>query len=105
MVGDDDERFSRHKPADGRLYGRLVLGIGEGGRFVENDDGRILQHRPGYGDALALAAREPRPRAADAGVVACRQGAYELMAACALRGFLDLRVGCIGFAHADVLAD
>ena len=58
----------------------LVFGIDVGGGLVEDDDGRVLEHGAGNGNALLLAARERGPALANDGVIAVRQGHDEIVA-------------------------
>ena len=46
----------------GRLDQALGLGVQGRGRFVEDEDGRVLEQGPGDGQPLALAARKLPPR-------------------------------------------
>src|SRR5258706_5255043 len=56
---DDEHRTVRHQALDRFLHQALGLGVERAGRFVENEDGRIAEQRPGDRDALALPAAEP----------------------------------------------
>ena len=59
-VGDDDRRAVLHQPVEGVLDQALAFGVERGGRFVEQQQGRVAQQRAGDRDALALPAREAR---------------------------------------------
>ena len=61
-----DERFERH------LDLLFRFGIERGGRFVEKQNGRVLQQRARDGEALLLAAGEQAAFVADDGLVAVR---------------------------------
>ena len=69
-MGHDNQRLSRHQLTDSLLDQRLVLGIGIGGRLVQNDDGRLLEHGPRNGDALPLSAGEAVPGITGHGIIA-----------------------------------
>jgi hypothetical protein len=60
-----------------------VFGIGVGGGFVQDHDGRVLEHGAGDGHALALAATGGRGAAHD-GIVALFKLHDEVMAPLAL---------------------
>jgi hypothetical protein len=62
LVGDEEHRHLALELVDGlgEVFGGLLVEVGD--RFVEDQDLRPLEQRPGDGDALALAAREPVPR-------------------------------------------
>ena len=56
-------RISRSERLDNGVLG---IGVERAGRLVEDQDRRVLEQRPGDGDALALAARQRRAALADA---------------------------------------
>src|SRR5215469_7833737 len=68
-MGDDQHGAVLHQVVDGVLHEALRLGIELAGGLVQNEDGRVPQHRPGDGDPLALAPGQPRPALAEDGVV------------------------------------
>ena len=68
--GDHDHRLALHQFRHGALDDGLVLGVDVGGGLIEDDDGRVLQHGAGDGNALPLTAGEVRPAAAHLRVVA-----------------------------------
>ena len=51
-VGNDNDRLALYQPSYCLLNNRLVFRVDVGGRLVENDDRRVLQHGPGDGDPL-----------------------------------------------------
>lgn len=55
-VGNDDQRLALCQPGDSLLNDRFILRVDAGSGFVENDDGCILQHGAGNGNALLFAA-------------------------------------------------
>ena len=83
----------------------LVLGIDRVRGLVEDDDGRVLEDRPGDGDPLTLTAREARPALLQNRVVPLRQGADEAVAARRLCRGDHLLVGGLGHAEAYVALD
>ena len=72
-VGDGEGRPARHQRRQGGLDQPLGLGVQGGGRFVQDQDARVLQDGAGDGDALLLAAGELVAALADDGVVAVGQ--------------------------------
>ena len=68
-VGDDQRGAAAHQPGQCILDQAFALGIERRGGFVEDQDGRILEHGAGDGDALPLAAREFGPAVTDVRVV------------------------------------
>ena len=89
-----------------RWMRRLGDAVQRGGGLVENEDGRVFQKDAGDGDALLLSAGEERSALADIGVEAVGHGHGCPRSSSALRGgLLDLGVGGVGAAVADVLAD
>jgi len=104
------DRFSERGAARGqaperRLDQALGAGVERRGRFVEDQDGRVLQHHARDRDPLLLAARDLQPALADQRVVAVRQKADEVVDLSGLRGGLDLRLRGAGSAVGDVRAD
>ncbi len=69
-VCQDQRGAAGHQPIEGLLDHRLVLRVHRGQRFVQHQDRRVAQQRAGDGDALALAARQPRAALADHRLVA-----------------------------------
>src|SRR5436190_6719017 len=72
-VRDDEHRAVRHQAVDRFLHQALGLGVERAGRFVENEDGRIAEQRPGDRDALALPAAESGPALAEQRLVSFGQ--------------------------------
>ena len=62
------------------LHQHFRFRIEFGGRLIQNQNGRILQQRPGDGDSLALPSREPLAAFADHGLVALRHFLNEFLA-------------------------
>jgi len=55
-MGDDDRRAVVHQPLERLLDQLLRFGVERGGRFVEQQQRRVAQHRAGDRQPLALAA-------------------------------------------------
>src|SRR3546814_8756358 len=70
--------------------------------LVEQQDGGVLQHGAGDGDALALTAGEVAAARADLGVVAAGEGGDEIMGAGHAGGLFDLGIARAGAAVGDV---
>ena len=104
-VGDHQDRLVACQGFDGPLQAVLVLGVDVCGRLVEKDDGRVLEHRAGDGDALLLAAGERGSALADDRIVSVGKRLYKVGAARFPRGLNDLLVRRIGAAELDVVLD
>ena len=104
-MGNDQQRLAPHQPSQCRLDDRLVFRVCIGRCLVENDDGRVLQHGTGNGDALPLTAGQVTAGCTAYGLIAVLQPHYELVAAAFLRGVNDLRIGRTLSAHADIVHD
>jgi hypothetical protein len=74
----------------------LVLRIGKRRRFVQYEDGRILQDRTGHGHALLFAAGEIDPAFADLCLVPARQAFDEVVALRRPGCRLNLLAGGVG---------
>src|SRR5882762_11055896 len=72
-VRDDEHGAVRHEALDRLLHEPFRFGVERAGRFVENEDRRIAEQRARDGDALALAAAEPRAAFAEHRVVGLGQ--------------------------------
>ena len=72
---------------------RLGLPVDGAHGVVEDEQGRVLQHGPGDGHALPLAAGKGDPALADKGVVALFKGEDRVVDARRPGGLLDLGVG------------
>ncbi len=89
-VRDHDGGAALAELGDRLLHVPLGFGIERGGRFIEQDDGRVLDQRARDGDALALAAGELGAVLADRRVVVAREGHDEVMRVRGARGRPDL---------------
>ena len=83
----------------------LGVAVERGGRLVEQQDRRRLQDGAGDGDALLLAAGKLQAALADLGLVAVRRHADEIVDLGEPRRLLDLGIGRLPAAVADVVAD
>ena len=97
-------RLLRH-PLQRVLDFLLGVAVERGGRLVEQQDRRRLEDGAGDGDALLLAAGQLQPALADLGLVAVRRHADEVVDLREPRRLLDLGVGRLPAAVADVVAD
>ena len=79
--------------------------VERGGRFVEQDDRRILEERARDRDALALAAGKLHAALAARAVVGALEAEDELVRMRGLGGGDDFLVAGARPAHGDVLAD
>ncbi len=83
----------------------LGVAVERRSRLVEQQDRRAFQDGAGDGDALLLAAGEFQAALADLGLVAFRREADEAVDLRLPRRLLDLGVGRIPAAVADIVAD
>ena len=104
-VGDRQDGAALGQAFQGLLDGALGLGVHARGRFVEDEDGRVLEQGAGDGDALLLAAGEAVAALADDGVVTPGQVDYEVVDVRGLGGLLNLLVAGVGAGVTQVLAD
>lgn len=61
MMSDDKNCPVLSKIADGLLDFRFVDGVNIAGDLVQNNNGRVLQKRPGNGNPLLLPPERPTP--------------------------------------------
>src|SRR6266542_4970269 len=104
-MGDDQDGTPAGELGDRPLDELLVLDVDARGRFVQDEDGRVLQERAGDREPLLLAAGQARAAFADLGVVAIRERDDEVVDLRGPGGGLGLRVARLEPAEADVLAD
>ena len=64
-MGNGDDRSTAHQLMHGRFDQVLLAGIEAGGRFVKQQDGRLLQESARQCQTLSLPATETRPRLPD----------------------------------------
>src|SRR6266568_7650018 len=101
---DDQRRTPAHQNLERRLDLALRFGIECRCRLVEQQDRRVLQHRAGDGETLALSARELDAVLADDGVITLWQGCDELVGGGGFRGGDDLLLAGAEAAIGDVRA-
>ena len=89
----------------GFLNHRLVIHIQGSRRFIQQDNGRILQERSRYGDTLSLTAGQFRTVLADHGLPAVRQFFRELITMRQLCGCQHFFVCGILFTDTDIFHD
>ena len=104
-MGDQHGGAARHHPAQRVVDLRLDAGVHRGGRVVQHQQPGVGEDRAGQGDALALAAGEGQAVLADHGVVAVRQRGDEVVGLRGPRGGVQLLVGGVRAAVADVGAE
>ena len=104
-MGDDHGGAPAHEFAEGRLHLAFGFRVQGRGRLVEQQDGGVLERRPGDGQALALAAGKLDALFADHGVVALGKGADERVGGGVTGGGDDLGVAGPGPAIGDVGPD
>jgi hypothetical protein len=85
-MGDHDRGAVLAEVLDRFLNLPFRFRIERGGRFIEQDDRRVLDQRARDRDALALAPRQLRAVLANRRIVAERKAHDEVVGACRLRG-------------------
>ncbi len=90
---DDECGAAVHEFLDRLHDGSFGRGIERGGRFVEQQDRRVLQKSARNADALALADAQVAAAFADRAIVTSRHPADEFVGLGAMRGFADLCFG------------
>ena len=104
-MGDGQRRAAGLQFADRRVDLALGLHVEVGRGLVEDQDRRVLEQRPRDGEALALAAGDLGAHLADRRLVAVRQAVDPGLEIRAPRRLVDLGLGRVRLAHADVVAD
>ena len=104
-VRDDQRGAPRHQPFERAQERCLGLGIERTGGFVEDENGRVLQHGPRNRQPLPFAARERGAALAELGVVARGQTRDEVVRLCRAGSGFDLRARGVAPADRDVLGD
>ena len=103
-VGDDERRPAGEEPAQRPLDAPLGADVDARGRLVEDEDARVGEQRPGEGDELALAEREPAAALGDLRLVAVLELEDEVVGADRAGRGGDFLVRRVGAAERDVLA-
>ena len=101
-VRDDERRAAPHRRFERSLHHAFAFGVERAGRFVEQQQRRVLQHRAGDADALALTARKAHAALAQKGLITLRQCGDEVVRIGSARSGDDLVVARIRAAVAYV---
>src|ERR1044072_3153134 len=96
---------TRHRPLQGFPPQGLRPSVERRGRFVENENLRVLQQNPRDRDALTLTAGERDPAFADHRLVAFRKARDELFDVRRTSSRDDLVVGCVALSVGAVLSN
>ena len=104
-VRDNEHRTSVHEAVHAGLHDGLRAGINRAGRLIKNHNRRIGNSRTRDGKQLALTLRQTAAVAVDDSIIAVRQSADEVVRVGQLRRCLDLLVGRIQAAVADIIAN
>nr|ACR35398.1 unknown [Zea mays] len=94
-----------HQPLQRLLQHALRLRVQRARRLVQQQDGRVLEHRPGDGDPLLLPARQLHAPLADRGPVPIGQLAHEAVHVRRLRRLDHLLLARAFLAVRDVFQD
>ena len=92
-VGNHEHRAALHEALERELDFAFGDGIDAGSGFVEDDEGRVLQERPGDGDALLFALAEADAFFADISIELLGQGGDEIPGAGLPQGARDFVLG------------
>src|SRR6266571_8875893 len=79
VVRNDDRRPPAHQTTQWLEDPLAGLGVEVGGRLVQDEDGRVANHRPRNGDPLALTAGETPALLADDRIIPAGEPGDELM--------------------------
>ena len=104
-VSDDEGGTADHELVERILHDLLAFRIECGGRFVQDEDLRILQDRSCDGDALTLTAGEDEAAIADLGIDATRQTLNEFLCIRGANGIPDLFIRRIQATVEDIFFD
>ena len=104
-VRNRDHGAALRQPFERELDLLFRFGVERGGGFVEEENGRVLEQRPGDGEALLLSAGKETAFVADERLVALRLGHDEVVRVSGLGRGLDFLLGRIEPAELDVLAE
>ena len=104
-VSDDEGGTADHELVERILHDLLAFRIKCGGRFVKDEDLRILQDRSCDGDALALTAGEDEAAIADLGIDAARQTMNEFLCIRGTNGIPDLFIRRVQATVEDIFFD
>ena len=104
-VGDDKDGAPIHQLVHTGLYDGLGTGIDGGGGLIEDHNRRVGHRRTGDGEQLALALGQAGTAAGNHRIVAVRQHIDKAVGIGQLGRGVDLLIGGIQLAVADVLPD
>ena len=104
-VGDDEYGAPIHQLVHTSLYDGLGTGIDGGGSLIEDHNRRVGHRRTGDGEQLALALGQAGTAAGNHRIVAVRQHIDKAVGIGQLGRGVDLLIGGIQLAVADVLPD
>ena len=102
-MSDHDDRAAAGQTREGSLDERLVLGVGEGSRLVEHDDGGIFENRAGKRHTLDLSAGKICPASPEHGIDALRQLRHDVVALGGGERRAHLRIRGVGPRGAHVV--
>ena len=102
-VGNNQHRLACQQAGERTLHLCLVFHIQAGSGLVQQDDGGVLQKRPGDGDALSLSAGEFCAVFPDGSIISLGQAADELPAVGGLGRGPHFLVGGASLAQTDIL--
>jgi len=102
---DDQARPSLHDHVECGLDRGFVVGVERTGRFVEDQDARVLEEHSSDRETLALAAGELVAAFADDGLVAVRQRRDEVVNVGRGRDLGELFVGCVRLGVSQIRRD
>ena len=102
---DGDDGTTLHESARGFFEQGFGFRVEAGGRFVEDEDGRVLEEGAGEGKTLCLSAAETRSAFADDGFVFVGKRFDEIVQVRRLCGFDHFFMCSFGVAKFDVCRD
>ena len=104
-MGDDEGRSPLHQPLEGDMHQPFAFGVEGARRFVEQQDGRILEQRAGNRQPLLLPAREHDAALPHDRIVALLKRHHEIVDQRILGRGEHLGEGRIGAAESNVLGN
>ena len=104
-VGNDDGSPALHQLFQRTLYQLFTFIIQRTGRFVQNQNLRILQKQPCNTDPLPLSARQGDPLCADQRIISHWKSTDISVNSSLHSSPFDLRVRCSGTAETDIVAN
>ncbi len=104
-MGDDEDRAAGNQVGKRDLHQRLAFRVERRSGFIKNENGRVLEQRPGNGDALALSSGEAEALFADHRIVLFGKPLDEVVSQRRLGGRDHPAQRDIRLAIGDVVAD